>query len=126
MKALSTIPKHLRRYLVTQSYEAYTPEDHAVWRFIMRELTTFLYENAHPSYKDGVKKTGITLNRIPSLKHIDKCLKKLGWRAGGVSGFIPPAAFSELQAHGILPIATEMRRVENLDYTPAPDIVHEA
>jgi phenylalanine-4-hydroxylase len=57
---------------------------------------------------------------------MDKCLKKLGWRAAGISGFIPPAAFMELQAHGILPIATEMRRIENLDYTPAPDIVHEA
>lgn len=126
MKALKKIPKHLRRYLIAQDYARYTPEDHAVWRFIMRELTTFLYANAHPSYKEGIKKTGITLNKIPTLKHIDRCLRKLGWRAAGVSGFIPPAAFMELQAHGILPIATEMRRIENLDYTPAPDIVHEA
>lgn len=120
------IPKHLQRYLIKQDYRRYTPEDHAVWRFIMRELTFFLNQHAHPSYKSGVKKTGITLNKIPSIQFIDKCLRKHGWRAGCVSGFIPPAAFMELQAHGILPIATEMRRVENLDYTPAPDIVHEA
>lgn len=120
------IPKHLKRYLVHQNPKRYTPKDHAVWRFIMRELTTFLYKNAHPSYKKGIQATGITLDRIPTLSHMDKCLKKLGWRAAGISGFIPPAAFMELQALGILPIATEMRRVENLDYTPAPDIVHEA
>lgn len=126
MRALKTIPSHLKRYLVKQDYKRYTPKDHAVWRFILRELTHFFYQNAHKSYKDGIKKTGITLDKIPSVEHIDSCLKKLGWRAGCVSGFIPPAAFLELQAHGILPIATEMRRVENLDYTPAPDIVHEA
>lgn len=125
-KALKSIPAHLKRYLVEQTYERYTPEDHAVWRFIMRELTTFHFKNAHKSYRKGVKGTGITLDRIPSLKNIDKCLQKYGWRAAGVSGFIPPAAFMELQAHRILPIATEMRRVENLEYTPAPDIVHEA
>ncbi len=125
-KALKSIPAHLKRYLVEQTYERYTSEDHAVWRFIMRELTTFHFKNAHKSYRKGVKGTGITLDRIPSLKNIDKCLQKYGWRAAGVSGFIPPAAFMELQAHRILPIATEMRRVENLEYTPAPDIVHEA
>lgn len=122
----SKIPKHLSRYLVSQNPHKYTPQDHAVWRFIMRELTHFLYKHAHPSYKSGLRLTGVTLDQIPSLAHMDKCLKKLGWRAAGVSGFIPPAAFLELQAHGILPIATEMRRIENLDYTPAPDIVHEA
>jgi phenylalanine-4-hydroxylase len=126
MKALQRIPAHLKRYLVKQNLGRYTPKDHAVWRFILRELTHFHNKNAHSSYKKGVKATGITLDRIPSIDHIDKCLKKFGWRAAGVSGFIPPAAFLELQAHGILPIATEMRRVENLEYTPAPDIVHEA
>ncbi len=123
---MGKLPNHLKRYLVKQNYKRYTPEDHAVWRFIMRELTSFLNENAHPAYKRGLKKTGITLNKIPSIGYIDRCLKKFGWRAGCVSGFIPPAAFMELQSHGVLPIATEMRRVENLDYTPAPDIVHEA
>lgn len=126
VKPLSKIPDHLKRYLVEQSYERYTPEDHAVWRFILRELTSFHFKNAHPSYRKGVKLTGITIERIPTLKGIDKCLQKFGWRAAGVSGFIPPAAFMELQAHRILPIATEMRRLENLEYTPAPDIVHEA
>ncbi|MEK6555406.1 MAG: aromatic amino acid hydroxylase, partial [Bdellovibrionota bacterium] len=126
MKALQRIPAHLKRYLVKQNLGRYTPKDHAVWRFILRELTTFHNKNAHPSYRKGVKATGITTDRIPSIAHIDKCLKKFGWRAAGVSGFIPPAAFLELQAFGILPIATEMRRVENLEYTPAPDIVHEA
>jgi phenylalanine-4-hydroxylase len=43
-----------------------------------------------------------------------------------VDGFIPPRAFQEFQASGILPIAADIRTREHLVYTPAPDIVHEA
>ena len=32
----------------------------------------------------------------------------------------------EFQSLGILPIAADMRTIEHLTYTPAPDIVHEA
>jgi phenylalanine-4-hydroxylase len=53
-------------------------------------------------------------------------LSEFGWRAVPVSGFIPPAAFMELQSLGVLPIASDMRTLEHLLYTPAPDIVHEA
>ena len=74
MKALQRIPAHLKRYLVKQNLGRYTPKDHAVWRFILRELTHFHNKNAHPAYKKGVKATGITLDRIPSIDHIDKCL----------------------------------------------------
>jgi phenylalanine-4-hydroxylase len=43
-----------------------------------------------------------------------------------VCGFIPPAAFMEFHALGILPISREIRKPANLEYTPAPDIIHEA
>jgi phenylalanine-4-hydroxylase len=43
-----------------------------------------------------------------------------------VNGFIPPAAFMEFQAHKILVISAEIRTIEHILYTPAPDIVHEA
>jgi phenylalanine-4-hydroxylase len=57
---------------------------------------------------------------------MDKALKEFGWGAVPVCGFIPPIAFLDLQARGILPIATDMRTIEHIAYTPAPDIVHEA
>jgi phenylalanine-4-hydroxylase len=43
-----------------------------------------------------------------------------------VDGFIPPRAFQAFQAHGVLPIAADMRSAAQLAYTPAPDIIHEA
>jgi phenylalanine-4-hydroxylase len=57
---------------------------------------------------------------------MDRALQEFGWGAIPVCGFIPPIAFLDLQARGILPIATDMRTIEHIAYTPAPDIVHEA
>lgn len=120
------LPQHLQKYIVEQNYEKYTALDHAVWRYILRQLKNFLGKNAHEAYLDGLKKTGIDIEQIPRISDISACLEKFGWRALPVSGFIPPAAFMELQSLGVLPIASDMRSLDHLLYTPAPDIVHEA
>jgi len=92
----------------------------------MRQLFDFLKDHAHPSYSEGLKKTGISINHIPKISEMDVKLSQFGWRAVPVSGFIPPAAFMSFQAHRILPIASEIRSLKNILYTPAPDIIHEA
>lgn len=120
------LPSHLRKYIVAQEDHQYTFIEQSTWRYILAHLKDFLSTHAHESYLEGLNKTGITLDRIPQIKDIAKCLQNLGWTALPVSGFIPPAAFMELQSLGVLPIATEMRSFEHLYYTPAPDIVHEA
>ena len=120
------IPLQLNKYIVKQHYDQYTAENQSTWRYIMRQLKDFLSEHAHSSYLEGLKETGITIDRIPYISDIDNKLQKLGWRAVPVSGFIPPAAFMEFQLNNILPIASAIRTVEHISYTPAPDIVHEA
>ncbi|MBL7686663.1 MAG: aromatic amino acid hydroxylase [Bdellovibrionaceae bacterium] len=120
------LPKHLARYCVEQDYSRYTPVDQAAWRHIMRQLKSYLSVHAHPSYLDGLRKTGIETDQIPSIAVMNERLQAFGWQAVPVSGFIPPAAFMELQSLGVLPIASDMRTVEHMHYTPAPDIVHEA
>jgi phenylalanine-4-hydroxylase len=124
--AMTDLPNHLRKYIVEQNYQKYTPVDQACWRFILRQLRAFLSEHAHESYLDGLEKTGIEIEQIPRISEISKKLEKFGWRALPVSGFIPPAAFMELQSMSVLPIASDMRTIDHLMYTPAPDIVHEA
>ena len=123
---LKALPAHLRRYQVEQDYSRYTPVDQAVWRYVMRQLSDFLSRSAHPCYLDGLRQTGISTEKIPDLTEVSSKLEKFGWRVIPVSGFIPPAAFMELQAHGFLPVACDMRSIDHIAYTPAPDIVHEA
>jgi len=123
---LKPIPSYLKQFIVQQHYDEYTHQDHAVWRYIMRRNVAFLKKHAHEAYLDGLKKTGITLDRIPNIEEMNQCLAKIGWRAVVVDGFVPPAAFMEFQALKILVISAEIRNINNILYTPAPDIIHEA
>ena len=79
-----------------------------------------------PGALEGLQKTGIYPDQIPKIKNIDKKLQNFGWRAVCISGFIPPRAFMEFHLQEILPIASELRAIQHIFYTPAPDIVHEA
>jgi phenylalanine-4-hydroxylase len=120
------IPEYLQPYIAHQDPLLYTPMDHASWRFILKISQAFFAKNAHPMYLNGLRETGISTDRIPLISEMDQKLRRFGWRAVPVSGFIPPAVFMEFLSRGILPIACDMRKIENISYTPAPDIVHEA
>lgn len=127
MKAfLQTIPAHLKQYITEQHPELYTPIDQALWRYVMRVSKKFFSKHAHPLYLNGIDATGMSVDHIPLIEEMDTALKKLGWRAVAINGFIPPSVFLEFQALKILAIACDIRKLENLGYTPSPDIIHEA
>ncbi len=122
---LDKLPKHLKQYIKPQNYDDYTAINQAVWRYVMRKNVDYLSRVAHGSYLDGLKKTGISIDHIPNMYGMNRILKDLGWAAVAVDGFIPPAAFMEFQAYNVLVIASDIRQLEHIEYTPAPDIIHE-
>ncbi|MFF2446529.1 aromatic amino acid hydroxylase [Neobacillus sp. NPDC058068] len=125
-KSRKQIPAHLRQFVSEQHYEEYTPIDHAVWRYVMRQNHHALKDSAHPAYVEGLRASGIDTEAIPNVSDMNEHLSKIGWGAAIVDGLIPGVAFYDFQAHGILPIAVAIRKVENIEYTPAPDIIHES
>ncbi|MCX2679420.1 aromatic amino acid hydroxylase [Galbibacter sp. EGI 63066] len=122
---LDRLPKHLKQFIKPQNYNEYTPINQAVWRYVMRKNVAYLSKVAHHSYVEGLKKTGISINHIPDMYGMNRILKDIGWAAVAVDGFIPPNAFMEFQAYNVLVIASDIRQLENIEYTPAPDIIHE-
>jgi phenylalanine-4-hydroxylase len=125
-RTIEALPSHLRRWVVVQDYAAYTARDQQTWRTILGRLVAELPARAHPSYLAGLASTGLGVERIPRLDEMNEKLARLGWGAVAVRGFIPPAVFTELQSRRVLAIAADIRRPEHLEYTPAPDIVHES
>ena len=123
---LEKLPKHLLDLIIDQPYNGYTSQDHAVWRYVMRKNTHFLKEVAHNSYLSGLRKTGVSIDQIPQMYGMNRILKEIGWAAVAVDGFIPPSAFMEFQAFNVLVIAADIRPIDQIQYTPAPDIIHEA
>ena len=123
---VANIPLHLRKYIVEQEYDKYTPVNHAVWRYVMRQNYSYLKNVAYYPYIPGLKKAGLTIEKIPSLQEINNALTAINWGAVTVDGFIPPAAFMEFQAYRVLVIAADIRQLEHIEYTSAPDIIHES
>lgn len=122
---LDKLPNHLRQFIKPQDYNDYTPINQAVWRYVMRKNVDYLSKVAHNSYLEGLEKTGLEVNNIPNMYGMNRILKEIGWAAVAVDGFIPPNAFMEFQAYNVLVIASDIRQLEHIEYTPAPDIIHE-
>ena len=123
---LERLPGHLLQFVKPQQYNLYTAEDHAIWRYVMRKNVKFLQNYAHESYLQGLRQTGISVDRIPSMYGMNRILQEIGWAAVAVDGLIPTDAFMEFQAYNVLVIASEIRSLEDIEYTPIPDIIHES
>ena len=120
------LPKYLHKFIVKQPYEEYTAQNQAVWRYVMRLNISCLKKVAHRCYIDGLNKTGIVEDFIPEMEGMNRILQNIGWAAVSVDGFIPPNAFMEFQSYNVLVISSEIRTIDHIKYTPAPDIIHEA
>lgn len=123
---VAALPRHLKQFIVNQHYDHYTPIDQAVWRYVMRQNYSYLKDIAYYPYIPGLLKAGLTIEKIPDLQEMNNALGKIGWGAVTVDGFIPPAAFMEYQAYRVLVIAADIRQLKHIEYTPAPDIIHES
>lgn len=122
---IERLPKHLKQFIKPQVYEEYSSINQAVWRYVMRKNVAYLSQVAHNSYLEGLQKTGLEIDNIPNMYGMNRILKEIGWAAVAVDGFIPPNAFMEFQAYNVLVIASDIRQLEHIEYTPAPDIIHE-
>jgi len=125
-EVLDKLPPHLLNFVIDQPYNTYTSRDHAIWRYVMRQNVRYLSQVAHQAYVEGLQQTGISIEQIPHMYGMNRILKNIGWAAVAVDGFIPPAAFMEFQAYNVLVIAADIRPIDQIEYTPAPDIIHEA
>ncbi|PST82184.1 aromatic amino acid hydroxylase [Pedobacter yulinensis] len=123
---VARLPRHLKQFIVEQHYEKYTPIDQAVWRYVMRQNYSYLKDVAFYPYIKGLQRAGLSIERIPDLQIMNDSLGQIGWGAVTVDGFIPPAAFMEYQAYRVLVIAADIRQLNHIEYTPAPDIIHES
>jgi len=123
---IDQLPPHLKQFIKDQPYNDYSAIDQAVWRYVMRLNVNYLKTVAHESYMDGLEKTGLEVDNIAHMYGMNRILKEIGWAAVAVDGFIPPSAFMEFQAYNVLVIAADIRQLKHIEYTPAPDIIHEA
>jgi len=114
------------QFLIEQNYDAYTPEQHAVWAELVRRRRPQIDLHACRAYLEGYEILGLEDDRLPNLKAVTSRLKpRTGWSSTPVSGFLPSDAFFEMLDARMFPTTTWLRSRDSLEYTPEPDIFHD-
>lgn len=109
-----------------QSWDLYTPEDHAVWSLLYERRMKELRRTGSRVFLEGAAAIGLRADSVPDLEDVNRRLAALtGWAAVPVVGFIPARRFFECLAERRFPTTVSVRPREQLDYLPEPDIFHD-
>jgi phenylalanine-4-hydroxylase len=116
----------LGEYLIKQNWDAYSAEDHEVWRILYDRRIKTLKDTGSRIFLDGARTIGLGPDQVPDLQDINARLEPFtGWNAVPVSGFIPAHDFFLSLAHRRFPTTVIVRPKEQLEYLPEPDIFHD-
>jgi len=116
----------LAPYLTEQRWDAYGPEQHAIWRTLFHRQADLVQSRAVPSYLEGVAALSVSADSIPDFRVVNDLLgRRTGWSVVPVTGLVPDDVFFTLLASRRFPATTFIRREDQLDYLQEPDIFHD-
>lgn len=104
----------------------YSDDEHAMWQALLARQAQQLPNRACTAYLKGLKALNLSTTHIPQLQDIDEVLQaNTGWQTAAVPALISFGKFFKLLADKRFPVATFIRRPEDMDYIEEPDIFHE-
>lgn len=111
---------------IEQRYELYSEQQQESWRRLYRRMIPHWREFANERFLEGLECLRLDSERIPRLESVNRVLDPLtGFRARAVSGYVPAYLFFDCLRRRQFPTTVTIRRAENLDYLPEPDIFHD-
>lgn len=122
--------QHKQPYLSHQpdanGHIQYSDDEHAMWQNLLARQAKQIPNRACSAYLDGLKKLNVPSDRIPQLHDIDEVLQATtGWQTAAVPALISFGKFFKLLSNKSFPVATFIRRFDDMDYIEEPDIFHE-
>ena len=113
-------------FTIDQEWEAYTADEHGIWRALFDRQARLLRDRATPEFLDGVRALDIAAEGIPDFRRLNEILGRVtGWRVVAVPGLVPDNIFFEHLAARRFPSTCFIRRPEQMEYLPEPDIFHD-
>jgi phenylalanine-4-hydroxylase len=104
----------------------YSEEENRVWSELLTRQLRHLPGRVCDEYIAAMGAMNFPRDRVPQLHEISRVLQQhTGWSVTPVPALIDFTRFFELLANRQFPAATFIRRREDLDYLPEPDIFHE-
>ena len=116
----------------TQPSASFSPErpftevEHTTWAEVLALHRGQRDAMLVPQYLQGLKLLGLDQDRIPPLAEVNATLAaRTGWRGAFVKGLEEGPAFYGLLEQRLFPIGNFVRDRGDLNYTPAPDVIHD-
>jgi phenylalanine-4-hydroxylase len=111
---------------IRQPYELYSPENHESWRRLYGRMLSYWDRYANDHFLAGIHSLCLAPDRVPHLDDVNRFLRPLtGFRALAVSGYVPAFLFFDSLRNRAFPTTITIRRADQLDYLPEPDIFHD-
>lgn len=111
---------------IRQPYELYSTENHLAWRNLYERMQPKWQQYANPHFLRGISSLCLDPQRVPDLEAVNRFLNPLtGFRAKPVSGYVPSFQFFDCLSKREFPTTITIRRSDQLDYLPEPDIFHD-
>ena len=105
----------------------YTEQEQGIWRHVATRLDELHQKHASPFYLRAKKDLGISTERIPQLSEMNRRLKELtNFRLAPIEGLVDTRAFLSWLSWRTMLSTQYIRHHSRPEYTPEPDIVHEA
>jgi monomeric phenylalanine-4-hydroxylase len=105
----------------------YSETEQGIWRHVTERLEELHQKHASPFYLQAKKDLGISTQRIPQLSEMNRKLKELtNFRLAPVEGLVDTRAFLSWLSWRTMLSTQYIRHHSRPEYTPEPDIVHEA
>jgi len=113
-------------YVVPQCWEAFTPEDHAVWDLLFARQVELLGTRVVSAFLDGIDLLRLSHPGVPDVEGLNAILEpRTGWRTVAVPGLVPDDIFFAMLSERLFPVGNFIREREQLDYLEAPDCFHD-
>lgn len=123
---IAGLAKNFRETGVITDVE-YSSCEQGVWRDVAEKLEKLHRKYATPFYLNAKKKLGITTERIPQLSEMNRRLRELtGFRLAPIEGLVETRGFLSWLSYRVMLSTQYLRHYSKPEYTPEPDIVHEA
>src|SRR6478609_9497973 len=113
-------------YVVPQCWEAFTPDDHAVWDLLFARQVELLGMRVISPFLDGIDLLRLSHPGVPDVEGLNAILTpRTGWRVVAVPGLVPDEAFFAMLSERVFPVGNFIRTRGQLDYLEAPDCFHD-
>src|SRR3982751_5252888 len=105
----------------------YTEDEQNIWRVVANRLEEIQARRASKFYLKAKKDLGISNDRIPQLSEMNRRLKELtNFRLAPIEGLVETRGFLSWLSYRTMLSTQYIRHHSRPEYTPEPDIVHEA